>query len=253
MLMAGVYNSSLPSLTSGQQVATQLSSSGRALVDGSGVTQPVSGTVTAAQATAANLNATIVGTGTLAVQLTGATNNVNNISGTVSLPTGAATAANQPTNAAQGSTTSGQTGTLTLGAVSTSAPSYTNAQSSPHSLTTAGALRVDASATTQPVSGTVTQANTPVGSAAINTGQASVTSTAAVAVAARTGVAGTGRITCTLYNQGSNTAYIGGSGVTTSTGIALLPGGSFSIDTQAALYAICAATLTTTLGYLENY
>ena len=40
------------------------------LVDGSGATQPVSGTVTAAQATAANLNATVVGTGTFAVQAT---------------------------------------------------------------------------------------------------------------------------------------------------------------------------------------
>lgn len=38
------------------------------IVNGSGVTQPVSGTVTAAQATAANLNATVVGTGTFAVQ-----------------------------------------------------------------------------------------------------------------------------------------------------------------------------------------
>ncbi len=37
-------------------------------VDGSAVTQPVSGTVTAAQATAANLNATVVGTGTFATQ-----------------------------------------------------------------------------------------------------------------------------------------------------------------------------------------
>jgi hypothetical protein len=54
-------------------------------------TQPISGTVTAAQATAANLNATVVGTGTFAAQLTGATNNINNISGTISLPTGAAT------------------------------------------------------------------------------------------------------------------------------------------------------------------
>lgn len=56
---------------------------------------------------------------------------------------------------AQGSTTSGQSGSLTLGAVTTAAPSYTTAQSSPLSLTTVGALRVDASATTQPVSGTV--------------------------------------------------------------------------------------------------
>ena len=56
----------------------------------------------------------------------------------------------------QGSTTSGQSGFLHLGAVTTSSPSYTTAQSSPLSLTTAGALRVDASATTQPISGTVT-------------------------------------------------------------------------------------------------
>lgn len=42
------------------------------------------------------------------------------------------------------------------GSVTTSAPSYTNGQMDPLSLTTAGALRVDASATVQPVSGTIT-------------------------------------------------------------------------------------------------
>lgn len=52
----------------------------------------------------------------------------------------------------QGSTTSGQTGPLIQGAVTTSAPSYTTAQTSPLSLTTAGALRVDGSAVTQPIS-----------------------------------------------------------------------------------------------------
>jgi hypothetical protein len=59
------------------------------------------------------------------------------------LPSGAATAANQPTNAAQASTTSGQTGHLAMGAVSTSAPSYTNAQTDPLSLDTAGNVRVN--------------------------------------------------------------------------------------------------------------
>jgi hypothetical protein len=107
---------------------------------------------------------------------------------TSALPTGAATSANQ-TNAAQktqvvdgsgnvigatsnaldvniksgassgavaqGSTTSGQTGGLTQGAVTTAPPTYTTAQTSPLSLTTAGGLRVDGSGTTQPVSGTV--------------------------------------------------------------------------------------------------
>lgn len=61
-------------------------------VDGSGVTQPVSGSVTVSQATAASLNATVVGTGTFAVQAAqSGTWNLNNISGTISLPTGAAT------------------------------------------------------------------------------------------------------------------------------------------------------------------
>lgn len=40
------------------------------LVDGSGSTQPVSGTVTVVQPTAASLNATVVGTGTFATQAT---------------------------------------------------------------------------------------------------------------------------------------------------------------------------------------
>ncbi len=69
------------------------------------------------------------------------------------LPTGASTSANQTTEiaalqlidnlpVAQGSTTSGQSGVLIQGAVTTAAPSYTNAQTSPLSLTTAGELRV---------------------------------------------------------------------------------------------------------------
>lgn len=118
-------------------------------VDGSAVTQPVSltsttitGSVTVAQATAASLNATVVGTGTFAVQAAqSGTWNITNVSGTVSLPTGAATSALQPTNAAIGSTTSGQTGPLVQGAVTTSVPTYTTAQTNPLSLDTSGRLR----------------------------------------------------------------------------------------------------------------
>lgn len=79
--------------------------------------------------------------------------NINNVSGTVSLPTGAATEATlAKLPLAQASTTSGQFGTLAQGAVSTAAPSYTNGQTDPLSLTLAGALRTDSSAVTQPVS-----------------------------------------------------------------------------------------------------
>lgn len=56
------------------------------------------------QGTASNLNATVVGTGTFAVQAAqSGTWNITNISGTVSLPTGAATAAKQPALGTAGS------------------------------------------------------------------------------------------------------------------------------------------------------
>lgn len=52
----------------------------------------------------------------------------------------------------QGATTSGEKGTLVQGAVTTSAPTYTTGQTNPLSLTIAGAIRTDSSATTQPIS-----------------------------------------------------------------------------------------------------
>ncbi len=53
---------------------------------------------------------------------------------------------------AQASTTSAQVGPLCQGATTTSAPTYANGKTNPLSLTDAGALRTDSSATTQPVS-----------------------------------------------------------------------------------------------------
>lgn len=77
------------------------------------------------------------------------------------LPTGAATETTLAKLAVtQGSTTSGQSGTLTLGAVTTAAPTYTTGQSSPLSLDTTGALRVNASVTTSvPTASTATLSN----------------------------------------------------------------------------------------------
>lgn len=73
-------------------------------------------------------------------------------------------------NLAQGSATSAQTGPLVQGAVTTAAPTYTTAQTSPLSLTTAGALRIDASGTTQPISGTVAVSNFPATQAVTQSG-----------------------------------------------------------------------------------
>jgi hypothetical protein len=82
------------------------------------------------------------------------------------LPTGAATAAGQPTVAGSGSTTSGQTGNLDMAAVTSSSPTYTNGQTIALSLTTAGALRTDGSGVTQPVAQT---APTSGGAATVST------------------------------------------------------------------------------------
>jgi hypothetical protein len=149
----------------------------RLLVDASGTTQPVSGTVTVVQPTGTSLHAVLDATSTTdvtqstasslnatVVQATGT--NLHTVVDSGSITANAGTNLNTSALAleatltklplTQGSTTSGQSGTLVQGAVTTAAPSYTTAQTSPLSLTTAGALRVDGSATTQPVSGTVT-------------------------------------------------------------------------------------------------
>lgn len=115
-LVQGAVTTAAPTYTTGQTDPLSLTTAGALRTDSSATTQPVS-----------------------AVSLP--------------LPTGAATEttlAKLPL--AQASTTSGQSGPLVQGAVSTAAPSYTNGQTDPISLTTAGAVRVDGSAVTQPVS-----------------------------------------------------------------------------------------------------
>jgi len=119
-------------------------------VDPTGTTtQPVSGTVTAnagtgnftvIQPTSANLNATVVQTtGTnLHVVVDSAPTTV--VSGTVTSNAGTGWFLNQ------GSTTAGQTGSLSMCAVTTGAPTYTTGQTSPCSVDTTGALRVTGTA-----------------------------------------------------------------------------------------------------------
>jgi hypothetical protein len=55
----------------------------------------------------------VTNAGTFAVQLSGATNNINNISGTISLPTGAGTSANQASQLTQETATAAALGTTT--------------------------------------------------------------------------------------------------------------------------------------------
>lgn len=62
--------------------------------------------------------------------------------GTIPLPSGASTATLQPSNSAQGATTSGQTGNLSMCAALTSAPTYTTAQTNPVQCDTHGSLPI---------------------------------------------------------------------------------------------------------------
>jgi hypothetical protein len=210
---------SAPSYTTGQSNALSLNTSGGLRVDGSAVTQPVS---------AASLP----------------------------LPTGAATAALQPTNAAQASATSGQTGHLAQAAVTTGSPSYTTGQTDPMSLTTAGALRTDASATTQPVSAVSLPLPTGAATAALqptNATQGSTTSGQTgplVQAAVTTGAPSfTNGQTSPLTQTLAGALRVDGSAVTQPVSAASLP-----LPTGSATSALqttgntALATINTTLG-----
>lgn len=69
---------------------------------------------------------------------------------------------------AQGSTTAGELGTLVQGATTTTAPTYTTAQTNPLSLTTAGSLRTVDNATVAQASTTAGQVG-PLGQGAVTT------------------------------------------------------------------------------------
>jgi len=91
-----------------------------------------------------------------------------------------------------------------------------------------------------------------IGAANIAASQATVGTSAALLVAARTGAVGTGRVAVTVSNNGSAIIYIGASGVTTSTGKSIPPGNSFTLKTTAAIYAI-SGTAAQAVDYVETY
>lgn len=179
--ISALASTSAPSYTTGTYNSLSLNLSGLLRVDGSGVTQPIS----------ASSLPLPTGASTSALQVTGNTT-LTSISGQLPATLGQKTSANSlavvlasdqssinvvASNAyAQGSTTAGELGFLQLGAVTTAAPTYTTAQSSPLSLTVAGALRVDGSAVTQPISAAALPLPTGAATSALQTaGNATLT------------------------------------------------------------------------------
>ena len=119
----------------------------------SGVAVPISGTVTTTPSGTQTISGTVTanaGTGTMAVSAV-----------SLPLPTGAAADSSVTgLQVSQGSTTSGQKGSLSQGAVTTSAPSYTTAQTSPISLDISGNLRTSVNNTVTVGTHAVTQSGT---------------------------------------------------------------------------------------------
>lgn len=246
-LTLAAVTTAAPAYTTAQTSPLSLTTTGLLRVDGSGVTQPVSGTITAnagtgnftvVQATAANLNATVTGTVTANI---GTTNGL------------ALDASVNGILVAQGSSTSGEKGPLIQGAVTTAAPTYTTAQTSPLSLTTAGALRVDGSGVTQPVSGTVTanQGGAPWSQ--------NITQFGGVNISTGTGASGTGIPRVTVANDsnilatqsGTWTVQPGNTANTTPWLTTINQGGN-SAAVKAASTAAAAADPSLVVGLSPN-
>ena len=266
-LIQGAVSASAPSYSAGNINPLSLTGAGALRIDGSGVTQPVSGTITAnagtgsftvAQATASNLNATVTGTvtanagsGTMAVS-----------AASLPLPSGAA--ADSSVNGllvAQGSATSGEKGPLVQGAVVSTGPSYSNGQTSPLTLDTSGNLRVNvvaggASGGTSLTDGSTftrgTTAETPVGGVVASSAP---TLTAGTAAALSLDTSGNLRVVTSGTGGGSSitdgatftrgtTAETTAGGVVASSSPSLTAGtaGALSLTTAGALRTDASAT-----------
>lgn len=150
--------------------------------------------------------------------------NITNVTGTISLPTGAAT------GVAQGSVTLGEVGTLIQGAVTTTAPTYTNGQTSPLSLQTDGSLRAAI---------TNTIATSVGGVGTFFNGQQAVTTTATALPS------NNAKQVCVKALTGNSlTVFIGSSGVTTSTGMELAPGDSqcLGLNNSNLVFVVASST-----------
>jgi hypothetical protein len=229
-----VTNSVLHGLNSGgggTYVDVKVTPSGALVVDGTDSTQPVSGTVTANQGAANTIanawpskitdgtNTTSV-TASSALKVDGSAVTQPISAASLPLPTGASTETTLAKLAlAQGSTTSGQSGTLILGAVTTSAPTYTTAQSSPLSLDTTGALRVNASIT----------------STVVTASSSSITSAASSASSVSLLASNASRKGATFFNDSTSVLYLkmGATASTTSYTVQIPSNGYYEIPTTA--------------------
>jgi len=165
------------------------------------------------------------------------------------------TIATNTTPLAQGSTTSGQSGELTMGAVTTSAPTYTTGQTDPLSLTTTGLLRVGGSATGSAVPSTAF----PIG---IQGATSNLTSVIAIGqLSDATGANSAIAVGNIAFNGTSfdRIRTIGGVTAGTSTGITasgivsgLMPVGTVLNTYESLISTSATTTVTAATAYISN-
>lgn len=179
--VAAAVSTSAPSYTNGTFGALSLSLSGLLRVDGSGVTQPISASTLPLPTGASTSVLQTSGNATLSaisLQLPatlGQKTSANSLA-VVLASDQSAIPVTSAANYAQGATTAGEIGPLIQAAVTSAAPAYTTATTNPLSLTLAGALRVDGSAVTQPISAAALPLPTGAATSALQTsGNATLT------------------------------------------------------------------------------
>lgn len=183
---AAAVTTTAPSYTTGTYAPLSLTLVGNLRVDGSSVTQPISastlplptGAATSALQTSGNTTLTtisgqlpaVLGQGTMAQSLS-----VVIASNQTAIPVSGTVASSQ--FYAQGSTTAAEVGPLIQAAATAASPTYTTATTNPLSLTLAGALRVDGSAVTQPISAASLPLPTGAATSALQTSGNTILST----------------------------------------------------------------------------
>lgn len=203
--------------------------------------------------------------------------NVTNITGTVTLPTGAATSAKQPAlgvagtpstdvltvqGAASGTALKVDNSAVTQPVSASSLPLPTGAATSAAQTTANTSLASIVTNTAAVPSGAATSvnqttANSSLASIATNTAQPSSLTTGQVTcatTATQIAAARSGRKAITIIQEGTTLVRLGGSAVTTGTGVPV-PGtqyASFTIDGGAAVYCI-VGTGTQLVSYVEAY
>ncbi len=129
--VAGVYNSVLPTITSGSAVALQVDTNGREIIS------PTNLSIAQASTTSGQTGSLVMGAST-----TSSPSENAGFTYPLSLDLNGNLRVYEAANAlSQGSTTVGQVGSIVMGAASTSPPTYTSGLSYPVSLDTAGNLR----------------------------------------------------------------------------------------------------------------